>query len=270
MKQKDLVTVIIPYYNRRNFLSLVIAGFARQSDTHFEVIIAEDNDDPQNAKAIQAHQSQYPQLRIKHVYQPDAGFRKNKILNEATRIAAGQLLIFVDSDCIPHRHLVRQHRSLARPGFAAAGRRVFLGEKFTHHLLHAERPEPFSFLALAQADNRRIEEGIYFPWLPGYFNRPRSLLGCNWSIHRADLLSINGHDEDYQWAGAGEDSDIEWRLRKAGIRTSSVKFRAIVYHLHHSANYSADDANVSMDLLTEKKKQGIVCCQNGFSKLEKP
>lgn len=117
MKQKELISVVISYYNRLSFLELVVQGFNRQSDSNFEVIIAEDNDDPANSRAIKNLQRKFPRLRIRHVFQSDVGFRKNKILNEATRVAQGELLIFVDGDCVPHRHFVCRHRTLARPQY---------------------------------------------------------------------------------------------------------------------------------------------------------
>ena len=264
MKQEKLVSVIIPFYNRLNFLSLVIAGFNRQSDADFELIIAEDNEDPKNSRAIQGFRSQFPQLTIRHISQPDIGFRKNKILNEATRVAHGELLIFIDGDCVPHRHFVRQHRLLAQPRTALAGRRVNLGPQATERLLQEPKPDQLSFRRLIFSDSRRVEESLYFRWLPPYFNRPRSLMGCNWSIHKSDLLTINGHDEEYQRASVGEDSDIDWRLLKAGVRLASVKFRAVVYHLYHTANYNRDDIDFNMNLLREKQHQGKFVCMEGI------
>ena len=270
MKQASMVSVIIPFYNRLDFLSLVLLGFTRQSDSNFEIIIAEDNDDPQNSQVISEYRSRFPQLRIKHVSQTDAGFRKTRILNEATRVAGGDLLVFIDGDCIPHRHFIRQHCALVRPRTALAGRRVNLGPQTTDRIVRKRRLPKLTFPYLMFSDSQRVEESLYFSWLPAYFNRPRGLLGCNWSIYKADLLSINGHDEDYQHAGAGEDSDIEWRLRKSGIKISSVKFRAIVYHLYHDVSYGTDDTEVSLNLLAEKKKQGVVFCKNGINPIEVP
>lgn len=264
MKPEKLVSVIIPFYNRLNFLSLVMAGFNRQSDSNFELIIAEDNEAPNNSRAIQGFRSQFPHLTIRHVSQPDIGFRKNKILNEATRVAQGELLIFIDGDCVPHRHFVRQHRLLAQPRTALSGRRVNLGSQTTEKVLQECALDQLSFHRLSFSDSRRVEEGLYFRWLPSYFNRPRSLMGCNWSIHKADLLSINGHDEEYQRASVGEDSDIDWRLRRAGVRLASVKFRAVVYHLYHTANYSWDDIDFNMNLLQEKQHQGKFVCVKGI------
>ena len=264
MKQTQLISVIIPFYNRLDLLSLALYGFTRQSDSAFEIIIAEDNDIPQHRRAVADYQSSYPQLRIRHISQPDTGFRKNRILNKVTQLAAGDILVFIDGDCIPHRHFVHQHRTLARQGTALAGRRVNLGPETTKRLICHERIAALSWPRLVFSDSKRIEEALYFFWLPPYFNRPRGLLGCNWSIYKSDLLSINGHDEDYQRASVGEDSDVEWRLLKSGIQIRSIKFRAIVYHLHHASNYNRQDIEYNLALMRKKQQAESTFCKNGL------
>lgn len=85
-------------------------------------------------------------------------------------------------------------------------------------------------------------------------------------MYKSDLLLINGHDEDYQRASVGEDSDVEWRIRKAAIQIASVKFRAIVYHLYHDSNYSLEDMNFNMNVLREKQRQGNFFVEKGLVK----
>ncbi len=62
------------------------------------------------------------------------------------------------------------------------------------------------------------------------------------------LLEVNGFDEDYVRAGVGEDVDIEWRLKQNGIKLKSIRFGAIVYHLHHDVNYSNDDIKYNLKI----------------------
>ena len=100
MSRNKLISVIIPFYNRLNFLSLVMAGFDRQSDMNFELIVADDNEYSKNSRAIQGFRSQFTKLMVHHISQPDIRFRKSKILNEAIRVAQGELLIFIDGNCI--------------------------------------------------------------------------------------------------------------------------------------------------------------------------
>ena len=57
--------------------------------------------------------------------------------------------------------------------------------------------------------------------------------GCNMSFHKADIVSINGFDEDYALPAVGEDIDLIWRFQAAGFTFRSEKNFCVQYHLHH-------------------------------------
>ena len=90
-------------------------------------------------------------------------------------------------------------------------------------------------------------------------------MGCNWGILRKNILDVNGFDEDYNRAGVGEDFDIDWRLKKNGLKVRSMKGKAIVFHLHHEPNYSHAETNYVEKMMAEKKIAGKICCDNGLS-----
>ena len=75
-------SVIAAFYNNINYLKLVLAGFERQTEKDFELIIADDGSREEVVKEIESIASNYSFL-IKHTWHPDKGFRKNKILNQA-------------------------------------------------------------------------------------------------------------------------------------------------------------------------------------------
>ena len=91
----------------------------------------------------------------------------------------------------------------------------------------------------------------------------RQLLG----LFKNELIAINGYDEDYITAGVGEDSDIEWRLKKNGIKLISIRFSATEYHLHHPLNYSDIDVNIGLKQMEVKKLAAHIRCKNGLLKL---
>lgn len=47
--------------------------------------------------------------KLVHIQQEDKGFRKNKILNEDIRISKGELIIFIDHDCIIHLKILEEY-----------------------------------------------------------------------------------------------------------------------------------------------------------------
>ena len=80
------------------------------------------------------------------------------------------------------------------------------------------------------------------------------------------LFEINGFDEDYEKAGVGEDTDIEWRLLKIGYRIQPIKFKAIVYHIHHDSNYKEEDVLFNGAIMHKKIEIGHAFCLNGLEK----
>jgi GT2 family glycosyltransferase len=64
-------------------------------------------------------------------------------------------------------------------------------------------------------------------------SKVKGLVGCNFSLHKEDLVSINGFDMRYEAAGVGEDSDVDYRLRLAGVDIYNCFFKATQVHIYH-------------------------------------
>ena len=258
------VTVIIGYYKKINYLELILQGLAQQTFEDFEVIIAEDNNELITLDFISTYQKKVS-FPLKVVQQEDTGFRKNRILNEAVSQSAGETLIFFDGDCIPHKECIKEHYINSAEKVILSGRRVMLSKSITNQLLQANSFKPISYFKLLLSGSKHIEESVYLPyyWIPK--KHKRGLLGCNFSIQKKSLEEINGFDEDYEKAGVGEDSDIEWRLLKLGYTIVPIKFKAIVYHLFHDSNYLESDVQFNTIIMNKKIKDNITFCFNGLN-----
>ena len=114
------VSVIFSTYRQPEWLRKTLCGFARQNYTNFEVVIADDGSGEKTAEVIRSARRS-TELRIGHVWQPDRGFRKCRILNKAVRKARGGYLIFTDGDCIPHPEFIARHLELAEPNRFLSG-----------------------------------------------------------------------------------------------------------------------------------------------------
>ena len=253
-------TVIASFYNKINYLKLVLAGFERQTIKNFEVIIADDGSSEDIVKEIESISESYS-FHIKHIWQEDKGFRKNRILNQAILAANSNYLIFIDADCIPHSRFVEEHIKNKSQGVSLTGRRVNLSEKITTQLT-AEKvkegfPENRTSLLISDGlfgKSYDVEKGFYLgnSFLRNYFNKKqRGLLGCNFSIHKADILKINGFDERYEAPSIGEDSDVQYRLELIGIKIKSLNNIAVQYHLYHKMQ---ERPQKNLDLFEEVKK----------------
>ena len=261
-------SVIISYYKNLTQLQVLLSALNAQTALgSFEVMISEDDDSPSTNAFIQKLK---PGLRfpVSHIRQPDEGFRKCKALNSSIKLAASDLLIFLDGDCIPHKKLVAQYLKAQAPGAVLYGRRVMLSKSLSSLILKTGNTRLLHLINLLIYGCRRIEDGIFFP-VPRFFLKKSDgfLLGCNMAINKKELLAINGFDEDYNFPGGGEDSDIEWRLKKLpAVYFKTMRFRALVYHLFHPIRFSAEQEEKNNAFMLEKIKLGNYYCKNGLQK----
>lgn len=258
-------SIIIPFYKDLPALELILVALNEQSARgRFEVVIAEDDDAPQTIHFLSAitPQLHYP---VKHVQQPDEGYQRSKALNNGIREASNAFIIFIDGDCIPHRHFVKNYLRNAAPNVLLYGRRVNLGKQLSASLRASKNLGLLTFLTLLRSDSSRVAEALYLPFYPAAFKSLRQPWGCNMGTLKAHLISINGFDEDYKEWGP-EDLDLCWRLGELGCRMQSVKYASILYHLFHVSKGVAEVAARGKQLYEEKKKMGLVFCKNGLTK----
>lgn len=234
------IAVIVTTYNRPDALQLVLAGFAAQRDRDFELIVADDGSQSPTRDLIEAFRPSAPFV-LKHVWQPDDGFRAAAIRNQAALATDADYLIFTDGDCVPLPGFVAAHRRLAESDCFLAGNRLLLNDALTASVL-AEQTAIYAWTksqwraAKAAGGVNRLAPLRELP-LPGFLRKLRGrrwqgAKTCNLSLWRADFLRVNGFDERYNGWGM-EDSDLVVRLIRAGVRHKSARFAAPVVHLWH-------------------------------------
>ena len=263
-------SVVISYYKNLPNLELILMGLQQQTAKgNFEVIISEDDNATESVQFINSIQNKLS-FPLKHLSQDNAGFRKCMAMNKAVLAAAADFIIFLDGDCIPHRQLVKQYIHKKKYGRVLYGRRVTLSKKLSAQLLKKKDLGTLNIFRLLLSGCRRIEEGFYLPIIPQRYieKKEARLLGCNMGIYKEDLIAINGFDEDYNFPGGGEDSDIEWRLEKLNNTAFySMKFKAIVYHIWHQERFTKEAGAKSYNALMNKITLGFYVCKNGIKKL---
>lgn len=262
-------SVIISFYNKAEWLKFVLTGFTRQSEMDFEVIIADDGSQTEKVDEIKAFTSSLP-FPTQHIWHEDKGWQKNIILNKAVVAAQTDYLIFADGDCVPHRHFVKEHLHQKKSGFALAGRRVHLSESITTTLSTQKIAngylEKTGFLKLYLGrGGEHKENGFYAPqWLRSHINKKdKGIVGSNFSIHKEDLIAINGYDERYLAPAVGEDTDLEMRLRNNGVKVKSIKHLAIQYHLYHQ---TLNRPLANLELYEQNKAIGMTYTPYGIKK----
>jgi glycosyltransferase involved in cell wall biosynthesis len=266
------VTVIISFFNKIDYLRLVLAAFARQTFKEFEIIIADDGSKKEIVADLKAYAAALPLL--KHVWHEDVGFRKNKILNEAIMASSTDYLVFIDGDCIPHKDFVKDHFSNRKPGRILAGRRVNLSEAITKTItvekIRKGYPDFIDFVQIVwdafRGESTHIEKGLRLTLVNKLIKKKnKTVLGCNFSLFKTDLIAVNGFDERYTAPCVGEDTDVEYRLRRNGIKVDSLNFSGIQYHLYHK-RLSRDHEKANVEILNDSIKRNIIYTPYGIRK----
>ncbi len=255
------ISVIISSYNQNKSLTEILSRLTNSSTRINEVIIADDGSTPlleDNDYFVINEQIQ----KFTFLHHEDRGFRKCKILNEAMKTASSNYIVFLDGDCLPHRHFVSDHLAMAEKGNFVQGRRCFIHQDKVACLLDGKTS--LTRLMLSGKVSGLLKS-IRLP-IP-YIKRNKTmygLLGCNLGAWRDDLLKVNGFDEDYEGWGR-EDSDLCARLYNLGIMRKMVYGRALVYHLNHTEN-DREGLKRNDKLLRETLDERKTRCTNGITK----
>jgi glycosyltransferase involved in cell wall biosynthesis len=273
------VSVIVPTYNRPRALKLCLTSLAGQSMVPSEVLIADDGSSSETRDFVQEMQgSLHDIFPIKHVWQEDIGFRKPKILNQAVRQTTGEYLIFIDGDCMAHRHFIRAHVEHSDPAAILGGKRVEIGRTLTEQLLKEGAVlnsfSPRLIMDSLTGNSRKVEEAIQIknPLLRRLMHRDQitddGIWGCNFSLYKDLFMEINGCDEDFL-DGSLEDNDLGIRVLNLGKQVRSVRGLAIVLHLWHPSSWSFEGDKYRDNLKIIKRRIEVkeTFCKNGIKKL---
>ncbi len=266
-------TLLLATYEMPHHLKMVCARLECQSSRDFEIMICDDGSGPRTKCVIDEFISRSP-VPVKHLWQEHTGFRKCRILNRAIRESQGEVLIFLDGDCIPHRHFIADHIQMQEAGYYLAGRRMELGPKISQWLSskHVHQgffdfPQPRLIVSVLDGESDHLQRSfrVSWDWLRSSL-RMKSIIdlkGCNFSVDRRALEAINGFDEAYEGYGR-EDTDVELRLKNLGYKIKSLKGLALQFHLWHPRR---EFTPANEDLLEEVKRTGRIKCQLGLINL---
>jgi len=231
MKTAPSIALVINTFNQPEYLARVLAAVARQHTPPDEVLLADDGSGPETREVF-ARWAAGQAGRTRHLWQANEGFRRSRILNQSIAAATSEYLVFLDGDTLPHPRFVADHREFARSGFFVQGHRALVEQKaaawFGLGELDADRCRAFW-----QGQLRGGKNAWRWPMpLTTVKDHLRGIRGCNLAIWRADLVRVNGYNEDFTGWGR-EDSELALRLLNSGVWRRDLRGRALCYHLWH-------------------------------------
>jgi glycosyltransferase involved in cell wall biosynthesis len=269
-----LISVIVSTYNRPAALHCVLRALSKQSDSGFEIIVADDGSGIETADVVGEWQRS-GKKDVRHVWHEDQGFRLAEIRNRAVAESSGGYLIFLDGDCIPPRDFVARHRRLAEPDWMVCGHRLMLAESVTRRIQQEKLPVEDWKLNRWVRERRAgsIDRFAPFARLPGNAwrrflvrHRTSKVRGCNMAVWRADFLRVDGFDADFVGWGH-EDNDLATRLLMIGVCVKDGRWATGVFHLWH-AQASRSDEMKHWDRIAKAIESGRTMAIRGLSTLD--
>lgn len=267
------LSVIITTYNSEEWLEKVLIGYLKQSINDFQIVIADDGSTNKTKSLIDSFQSRF-KFPIVHVWQPDEGFQKCRILNKAILEAKSDYLLFTDGDCIPREDFIAKHLQYKEKGYFLSGGYFKLPLEISKRINEKDilNGDCFSINWLVQNGvkksfklsklTKNIIVAAFMNWVTP---TKKTFNGHNTSCYKEDLLAINGFNEEMQYGGL--DREVGERLFNLGVLAKQIRYSAICLHLDHERKY-ADKSKILNNLAIRKfnKKNNVTWIKNGIKK----
>ncbi|WOI56247.1 glycosyltransferase family 2 protein [Palleronia sp. LCG004] len=214
----DLSALTIAY-GRDTHLANVVLGFEAQSVRPAELVIGVMQDRPYDLPA-----TSFPVRQI-HVTRPDGELPLAAARNRVADAATGEVLAFVDVDCIPHPDFVAETLAVCTPETGILmGEVAYLPSGATEHGL--------DFDTFEQIGQRHSDRQGPPPKGMRLCNDYRCFWSLNFAMHRDTWATCGKFHEGYYGYG-GEDTDFARTIDAAGLPIWWMR-GAKVFHQHHA------------------------------------
>ena len=272
------ISAIVATYNRADYLRISLACLAAQDyKGDWQVIVADDGSTDHTAEVISAARSAHSDLEIRHCRHEHQKYRRAFILNEGSRLAGGDLLIFLDSDCVPAPNLISVYAAHYAADAFYLGGVYYLNRKLSETVLQDRQsfsPQEFWSRAARLENLKKGSAKRNFKrywksrlYIALNFRKPK-IWGGNCAVNHDVFKQINGYDENY--AGYNKsDSDLRNRLVKGAYRAVPLQTKARAYHLFHEVQ----KWRIAPQIIEQaehpyfKYPDPDVVCKNGLRKL---
>ena len=243
------IAFIIPIYNRKENLRLVLHALSLQTDPFFSVVVSDDGstDAPEEAVAEYAEQ-----MQVRFCSQDHAGYRVSRVRNNGVRACRRPQSLthywFIDSDVMLNPHAVEDIRPFltAQPDVVVAGRYDWLPPM---HVSKEDLETQWNRVVRGElpASEQTSPQQIGGREFPGHKRRRDTRLMVDWDstipllctgatlsgnliVPTEAFHKVGGFDIRIE--GQGQDCDFGKMLGRAGVQ---MIFSELImgYHLYH-------------------------------------
>lgn len=206
------VSVAIPTYNRGAILVETIERLLTLPERAAEIVVVDQTRDYDDA--IEARLETWSRGgSIRWIRLPEPSIPH--AMNEALRVAASPIVLFLDDDVVPSPNLVPEHAAAYESDvWAVVGQVMQPGEEPRH----------------ATDPHRGPLRDLEFPFNHDQRCFVENVIACNLSVDREKAIALGGFDENFLAAAYRFETDFARRVVDAG---GLVRFepRAFVHHL---------------------------------------
>ena len=238
-KSKIVISIVIPFFNRSDFLKKVLAHLADQTlgKDWYEVILVDDGSHHQQVDQLKRIIENFSELQITSVYIAKAsilgrlyiGNRAGPARNLGASLARGSILLFLDSDILLPANYLEQLITEHETSDITLPKRVYL----------TEQASDSNTIQLADLTAENVFEPPWYAYIKGFYERQNWPQEQNpWkyfityclSIRRETFMKAGGFRTNYISFGY-EDLDLGNRILQITKRLKLINQN--VYHLYH-------------------------------------
>jgi len=212
----QLVSIIIPTRDRKEYLFSVLEDLNKQNYRNFEVIVVETSDHP-----IRKEDCPQVDFKLKIIYRK--GFGSHQARNEGIKESQAKIILFLDDDV-----------AIKNPDFLTA------------HLQNYENPQVGGVAGrVTKADDSKKPGEVKVIGKVGFLGKVigdfNGLIkkevdhgyGCNLSLRRQVLEEVGGFSSLFGGTAYFEETDLCLRVKKKGFKII-FEPQAMLYHLQAS------------------------------------
>jgi len=235
------ISIIIPTYNRPNYIKALLQNLLLQTFKDFEVIISDDGSSNSPYPVVKEFEKK---LDIKYIWEKDIHWNQLIARNLGIKIADGEILFISDDDvfylpdCLKHHYLIHKKQDKIMVYGEVLGHPKLTPENVNEYILQQKYPQ-------------------------GGEIRPFSQIPKNFSVKRKYVFQINGYDRRFAGRYGYEDIDFHKRLERLGLKVFLLK-EAKAIAIYGRGIDLKKEKEINKKILEENDKQRIVRCKRGL------